>query len=379
MKRLVLFIFILAQSLLYANAPGPSPEYLFMRSLNRSVNQHQNLVLFYAGVLNLAKSKIESECTDTPDGEDCDVSGIAPITVTKEMAVASEIFYGTGEGFSEGEIITMPDGTLTYRKLENSKLTYAVTLDLSKIEDDANEIIVFSWNDDGDILRVYYTDNDETYANTIVMMDKNGIKKMVFNGYFDTNNDNREVASGEAGTYIMEVQEENGSTAKGIIERLCYKDNRDPNNPIEVLSKGKIDNNGGFVYIDPWDNAYFDQSGNPRSPVVIIPEDTTNGAILVIKEASGMELVTPRPVPVLVATPRRFAVVKKGEVVGRYTILGYIAKAYGDGYEYEYFGDESLLAVKGATSDSDQLDIYVLDDKNKPSGDPVTNMWFTKE
>ncbi len=377
MKRLVLFIFILAQSLLYANATGPSPEYLFMRALNRSVNQHQNLVLFYAGVLNLAKSRIESECTDTPDGEDCDVSGIAPITVTKEMAVASEIFYGTGEGFSEGETITMPDGTLTYRKLENSKLTYAVTLDLSKIEDDANEIIVFSWNDDGDILRVYYTDKDETYANTIVMMDKNGTKKMVFNGYFDTNNDNREVASGDAGTYIMEIQEENGSTAKGIIERLCYKDNRDPNNPIEVLSKGKIDNNGGFVYIDPWDNAYFDQNGNPRSPVVTIPEDTTNGAILVIKEVAGMELVAPRPVPV--AIPRRFAVVKKDEVVGRYTILGYIAKAYGDGYEYEYFGDESLLAVKGATSDSDQLDIYVLDDKNKPSGDPVTNMWFTRE
>jgi len=359
-RRNLLFIFILAQGLIYAD--GPSPEYLFMRSLNRSVNQHQNLVLFYANAVNLAKSKVESSCADTPAGEDCDVSGLVSITVTKEMADASEIFYGRGEGFSEDEIINMPEGTLTYRKLENSKLTYAVTIDLTKIEDDADEIIIFSWNDDGDILRVYYTDEDETYANTIVLLDKNGIKKMVFNGYSDDR-----AGSGEAGTYIMEVQEESGSTTKGIIERLCYKDNQDPIHPIEVLSKGKIDNNAGFVSIDPWGNAYFDGNGNTRTGVVMpeIADDTTNGAIL----SMGIEL----PVS------RRFAVVKKGETVGRYTILGYIAKAYGSGYSYEYFGLETLLADKGATSDSDQIDIYVLDDKNKPTGDPVTNMWLTKE
>ena len=380
MKRFMIFLLVLVQGVLYASA-APSPAsasaqaYGFMRTTYGNAYQHQKLVEFYAAATNQARSKVESKCADTPKGEDCEVSSVVTITVTKQMAEASEIFYGKGEGLDENETIAMPAGTLTYRALEDSKLTHSVSIDISKIEEDSNEIIVFSWNDDGDVLRVYYADKDENYANTIVMLERNNTKKMIFNGYFDTDNDNREATTREAGVYVMEIQEKKDSTTNGIIERLSYKDIAKPTVG-EVLSQGWIDNNGGYVSIYPFTTGIgFDSNGMPATVSSDIPADNTNGAMLKMPDAGGLEL----DARVLAATPSRFAIVKKGKTVGKYTILGYIAKAYGSGYEYEYFGLDSLLAAKGAISDSDQLDIYALDDKNKPTGEPVTNMWLTKK
>jgi len=382
MKRFIIFLLVLVQSVLYADtgtgsagAPAgtvtpTSMAYGFMKFTYKNVYQHQNFVLMYASAVNQAKSKIESLCAEVPAGEDCKITEQMEIPVTQAMATASEIFYGAEDGLSTRDKINIAPNAITYRKLENSRLTQSVTIDLSKVTvvgDEENEtldeIVVFSWNDDGDILRAYYTDTANTYANTIVMMDKNSTKKMLFNGYFDD-----KINSGEAGVYIMEVQQID-STNNGIVERLSYKDMKDPSNMLEVLSKGKIDNTGGYVYIDPFapTGVGFNASGASATVSPTISEDTANGAILEVGNNFA-------------STSRRFAIVKKGETVGRYTILGYIARGYEvDKPIYEYFGLDSLLAVKGATSDSDQLDIYALDDKNKPTGEPVTNIWLTKE
>jgi len=366
MKRFILFIFVLTQSLLYAVVvPGTgatmSPEYIFMQDTYRQVFQHQNLSLFFASAINQGKTVINTACADVPAGEDCDIGEAVTITIDEKMATASTIFFGAGEGFSVGEQLAIPIGALTYRKLANSRLTDSITLDTTKIEDeDMDEIITFSWNDDGNILRVYYEDVHHTYANVVVLMDKNGTKKMVSNGYFDARPE-----ANQSGTYVMEVQE-TGTESNGIIERLCFKDHV---NNLDVLSKGIIDNNGGYVFISPWNSSGvgFDANGNPSTSTKSVPGDNSNGAILNSNSAGNYTAY------------KRFAIVKSGETVGRYTILGYISEAYGSGYEYEYFGLESLLADSDAASDSDQLDIYALDDKNKPIGEPVTNMWLTKE
>jgi len=159
---------------------------------------------------------------------------------------------------------------------------------------------------------------------------------------------------------------------------MSFKDTpaKPPLNQAEVCSVGEINDMNGSVWIDPYamDGASFDRAGKEISNWIDnnvtahIAPDEHNGAILHGRSAVG----------------HRFAIVKKGDQVDKHTILGYIFNAYDncDGkqftYEYEYFGSNDLLADKNATSDTDQLDVYRLDDTNKPIGNPIAGFYLTK-
>ena len=311
-------------------------------------------------IINQAKETIETSCKDTKAGEECNVSAAATINITKDIAEMSGISYGPGEGFSEGESLNLPAGSLTFQKLSDSRLEYALTLDMTKIDDEIDDnmpsTITFSWSSAGDILRVYYSDKKGHNSTFTMLKTALGTKKMISNGYFDT--------GVEGGTYIMEVRLLDDDSHK-ISETMSYYDSH---NITEVLSKGVIDDTNGSVYLQPWapngisfnnTGAAYGKGTNPTVDTI----DKENGAILKGKVSGD-----------------RFVIVKAGEKVGKYTVLGYIFKAYdGISYEYEYFGKDDLLADKDATSDTDKLDVYMLDASNTPSTSKVTGFWLTKE
>jgi len=366
MKKIVIAC-MLIQSLMWANG-GQSPEYQFMRDTYNHTYSHQKLIEFLSLMNNQAMNIINRSCDNVPADTDCPIDQTVTVTVNEEMAEASEIYFGPGEGYEVGEIITLSSNALTFRKLSDSLFTYAVSLDTSKIVDEDMEgTFTFSWNDEGNIARVYYTYVVQTkeYSSSFILLDRNGTQKMISNGIFDDR-----LNGGDAGTYIMEV-ELIDPDSHGIVERLSYFDSKENNESLkEVLSKGFINDINGSVYIDPYGNRTFDENGStiePFEPPAVDLNDYNNGAILVAK--SGFP------------NNRRFVVVKAGETVGKYTVVGYIFKAYGNDedheYEYEYFGLDELLAEKGAGSDSDQLDIWTLDEENKP-GQKVTGVWLTK-
>ena len=365
MKKVIAFALVMIQTSVWAAAP--SREYDFMKTTYNHMYQHQKLIEFYADVINLGKQSIETNCGNTAEGEECNITTPITITVTDDMVKASEVFYGDHEGFEVGDTVTLPADDVTLKKLADSRFTYALTIDLSKVDDDPRiTSTTFSWNDTGDILRVYYEDAQGHNSSFILLKTPSGTKKMISNGYFD--------AGSEGGTYIMEVRLLDAASHK-ISETMSYYDfhnTTDYPNPgdREVTSKGVISDINGSVYLHPWapDGMTFDAHGMTTctcswgSSPAIDTNDTENGAIL-----KGT------------ATGNRFVIVKEGKTAGKYTVLGYIFKGYdGSGFEYEYFGKQDLLAPKGAASDTDKLDIYRLDNKNRATV-KVTGMWLTKE
>jgi len=373
MKRITMLIAMAWWLMVQSLSAAPSMEYQFMRDTYNNAYQHQKLIEFFALAINSAEGTIEANCGEMTAGKTCDVSKAVNITVTQDMADASEVFFGAGEGYETGDKLVFPKGTLTLHKLSDSRLEYALTIDLSKIEDeDFKETFTFSWGEAGDILRVYYSENSGTYNGSYTLIKKKSGNTMVANGYFN------EPSQNAGGVYIMEIQLVDAAK-HGISEILSYKDfyhdqdfrNRgEPDH--EVTSKGEINDINGSVYIQPFapDGFTFDSNGAEQSRggnPAIGNVDQDNGALIGNDDNGTYK------------SHQRFVVVKAGKTVGPYTVLGYVFQNYErNGYYLEYFGKEDLLADKGVTSDSDQLDIWALDDKNKAIV-KVTGLWLTKE
>jgi len=355
MKKLILIMLLITQFLMSTNQ---SREYKFMKDTYSHMYSHQKLIEFLGLMINDTLDTIESECSAAAPNTDCPIDQEVKVMMTKSMSEASKVFFGENDGYETGEVVTIPPKSMVFRKISDSRFQYAVSLDYSKIESDMPTTFTFSWNDVRDVSRVYYTEDKKGYNSSFTLIKKSGGNKMISNGYFDEREN-----GGDAGVYIMETRSYDEGN-NGITERMSYFDMK---NNTEVLSKGKISNRGGSVFIEPFSDKTFDANGNDamwQDPN--IGSDSDNGAIL-----KGSDKIT---VPRLVIVP-------KGQSVNKYNIVGYAFKAHdskNDLWEWEYFGDSSLLAPKGASSDSDQLDFYALDNKNRATV-KVSGPWFTKE
>ena len=366
MKNILFMLLIFSCIRLFAAA---SPEYDFMKTTYQNAFEHQQWMEFWIEAINQKNATLNTKCKDIAPNTVCTIDTDVTINVSKDMALYSEAFFGQGEGYDINETLTLKAGALEFRKLSDSRLEYALSVDTSKIEDDdLSSIITFSWNSTGDIARIYYSDSAGYNSSFVFLQSATGEKKMIANGYFDDPSHN------EGGVYIMEVRLIDVNT-NTISERLSYKDfYHTTNYPLsgdnEVASKGDIGNSGGVVYIHPYtlNGTRFDAQGDTLSSgnnPTITTNDTDNGAQLKGTLSS--------------TSSHRFVVVKEGETPNPYNILGYIFTSYeGDGYEYEYFGETKLLAEKNATVDLDKLDIYPLDEHNQASSSKISTLYFVE-
>jgi len=395
MKK-ILITSLLSLSLFTSQAVAvPSQGYTLLKGMVSSVLENQNSIDMYRLFINESLNDVNRECSTILDDTDCVVHNEIIIQVTPQMATLSQ------GSLTAGQNITFADGALTYKNISTGKYNHSIKVTVNKIKINGtfvpdSTVELFRWTDSGIDKAISYVGSDfigtfnEKFAQTII----NGANTFIGSGTFT------ESAINSTFKYKAKLQQYDPAT-NGIKISMT----------VDTLLAGGIDNSftiiakandtGGYIktkFKDNTSNDVFEEeetfNGNGQRTGL---QSQLNGGGWMVENAvvAGGYDVTESDldssVTVGVDSPANpsttsvtYVVVKSGVTPSEETVIGFgdffdnngDAAITSDELHFDYFGDSSYLAVTGALTDSDQLDVYNINDISNPV--QVTGIYLTE-
>jgi hypothetical protein len=384
---------------------GASHGYNMMKEMGTVATELQQIVQLNTHLINATRSDIASYCKGKEDN--CVVNDSIAVTITQDML---DLGFEMPDGSTAtvGSSMDLPAGFVTFKVLpEADSFDYMVTLDVVKIDPSQTDVTEeFRWTKSGNLKTVTHKSGNDI---EIITLKKGSDDKNIL--LADMTFTDTEAGATSIISAKLKMKQYNIAT-HGVEIKLSFSVSGADNKTFSMLAKA--DDNGGFVknkfsgtsggssYIEEEEET-FDGSGN--STGYRHREDMGAGfsswTVEDAMEASDYDDInatsmTDGGVTVEVSTGLsalsndqiRFMAVPHGEDATHDNMV-----AGGEFFDdndngtidegeifFDFFGDESLLADEGATSDTDKLDIYrvVVNSSGKETLEGFSGIWLTK-
>ncbi len=363
--------------------------------MNEAVYNQNNIEEFRLFV-NAALSDVNKECADYAIDTPCTVQNDINFKITPEMDALDN---KTDNSCNVGDSITISSGALTYTKLSSGKYNYKMRIDVSKIKLNGNnlplhEVDTYRWSNSGIDKAISIDGNDSSlgsYNGNIAMTTINGLNTFIENAKVDINSSN----SLDFKVKLQQYDKSKNGVKIDMTTKMTLNSEVDYFN---ILAKAN--DNGGYikstVKIPSLSEIYEEEetfNNNKQITSIRHKENGDNWSSGTVvpgsydineSDISSNVKVKVTGTPTFTAPSTTYIVVKKDDTTNDSNIIG-IGSFYDengdsaiqtDELHFDYYGDTSYLAQSGATSDSDILDIYDMNDTNHPQ--KVNGIFLTK-